>query len=259
MIFGASLAWFLSQLATKNKNVVLGQKTILLGALSLLFFSSIIIGQSRGAFGIAIILGVSLFLLLGKKNSIKIMGIMSIASAFAIIVALNTPIVQKQIMFQNNHDVLSSRDRVWNVSLEASRFHPLLGLGMSNWHFIGLDHLKKSVEARGEIFNPDNYYFPGHSHNLYLSALVERGVVGLIITLLFMTAWIMQLIKTFNWAKRSSAAALLWGGSISAWLTTYGIGLVNKTFHHEHGILACLFLGLYLSYTRLFMSKKISA
>jgi O-antigen ligase len=256
MIFGASLAWFLSQLSTKNKTAMLGRQTIFLGGLSLLFFISLIIGQSRGAFGIALILGVSLFFLLGKKNSIKIMGIMSVAITLILIVALNTPIVQKQIMFQKGHDVLSSRDRVWNVSLEASRFHPILGIGMSNWHFIGLDHLKKSVEARGEIFNPDYYYFPGHSHNLYLTALVERGVLGLIITLVFMLAWIRQLIKTFNWAKKTNEATLLWGGSVSAWIATYGIGLVNTTFHHEHAILACLFLGLYLSHTRLFMSKK---
>jgi len=256
MIFGASLAWFLSQLNTKNEKRVISWKTILLGGLTLLFFISLIIGQSRGAFGVALILGVSIFIFLGKKKSIKIMGILSIVSALVIAVWLNAPIIQKQITNQDNHDVLSSRDRVWNVSLEASRFHPLLGIGMSNWHFIGVEHIKKSVEARGEMFNPNTYYFPGHSHNLYLSALVERGILGLIVTLLFMMGWLRQLIKTFNWAKKSTEASFLWGGSFSAWLATHGIGIVNTTFHHEHAILACLFLSLYLSYTRLFMSKK---
>ena len=256
MIFGASLAWFLSQLDAKNKNLRLGKLTIFLGALSLLFFISLIIGQSRGAFGAATILGASLFFLLGKKNNVKIMGIMIIVSILILAVSLNSPIVQKQIFNQANHDVLSSRDRVWNVSIEASHFHPLLGIGMSNWHFIGLEHLKKSVEARGETFNPDQYYFPGHSHNIYLTALVERGVLGLIVTLTFMIAWIRQLIKTFKWAKKSNEVSFLWGGSFSAWLATFGIGLVNTTFHHEHAILACLLLGLYLSYTRLFMNKK---
>ena len=106
------------------------------------------------------------------------------------------------------------------------------------------------------MFNPNDYHFPGHSHNLYLSALVERGILGLIVTLLFMMGWLRQLIKTFNWAKKSNEASFLWGGSISAWIAIHGIGIVNTTFHHEHAILACLFLGLYLSYTRLFMIKK---
>ncbi len=256
MIFGASLAWFLSQSDTKNKNLALGRSTIFLGALSFLFFISLIIGQSRGAFGLALILGVSIIFLLGKKNNVKIIGITSIVIILILMLVMNAPIVQKQIINQDNHDVLSSRDRVWNVSLEASRFFPLLGIGMSNWHFIGLEHLKKSVEARGETFNPDQYYFPGHSHNLYLTALVERGIVGLIITLIFMIAWIKQLIKTFNWSKKSNIATMLWAGSFSSWVATFGIGVVNTTFHHEHAILACLFLGLYLSYSHFFMNKK---
>jgi O-antigen ligase len=177
---------------------------------------------------------------------------MTILCTLLLSVVLNTDIVQKQITNQENHNVLAYRDRVWNVSLEASRFHPILGIGMSNWHFITIDQLKESVESRDEIFNPDQYAFPGHSHNLYLTALVERGVVGLIVIFLFMFAWIRQLIKTYNWAKKSNEASFLWGGSLSAWVATHGIGFVNTTFHHEHAILACLLLGIFLSYTRLY-------
>jgi O-antigen ligase len=147
---------------------------------------------------------------------------------------------------------------VWNVSLEASRFSPLLGIGLSNWHFITLEQLRVSVESRGEKFNPNNYYFPGHSHNLYLSALVERGYVGLLVTILFMLFWMKHLISTFNWAKKTTQATYLWAGSLSAWIATYGIGFVNTTFHHDHAILANLFLGLYLSYTRAFLKVSLT-
>ncbi len=164
--------------------------------------------------------------------------------------------MKKQIINQENNNVLSDRDRIWNVSIEAARFHPLLGIGLSNWHFINLDQLKKSVEDRGEIFDSRIYSFQGHSHNLYLSALVERGIVGLFVTFLFMVAWIRHLIKTYEWAKKSIGRTYLWGGSLSAWIATFGIGFVNTTFHHEHAILACLFLGIYLSYTRLFLKTK---
>jgi len=256
MIFGASLAWFLSQFDVKTKGIALNWRTLLLGLLSFLFFISLIIGQSRGAFGIATILGVGLFLLLAKKKRIKVIGVMAILFTLLLSVLLNADIVQKQITNQENHNVLAYRDRVWNVSLEASRLHPILGIGMSNWHFISIDQLKESVEARGKTFDPDQYAFPGHSHNLYLTALVERGVVGLIVTFLFMFAWIRQLIKTYDWAKKSNTTTFLWGGSLSAWIATYGIGFVNTTFHHEHAILACLFLGIYLSFTRLNLKEK---
>jgi O-antigen ligase len=255
MIFGAALGWFLSALNITKETLQKKFQTILLGILSLLFFISLIIGQSRGAFGIGVILGLSLLILLGKNKKIRWIGIACIIGILLLTVLLKTNIVQKQITNTENNNVLAFRDRVWNVSLEASRFSPLLGIGMSNWHFINLDQLKQSVESRGETFDAEKYYFPGHSHNLYLSALVERGIVGLIVTFIFMLAWIVSLIKTFGRLRRSTEEALLWAGSFSAWVATFGIGLVNTTFHHEHAILACLFLGLYISYKSVF--KKV--
>jgi O-antigen ligase len=222
MIFGASLAWFLSKLNNKEKVIVFNWRTILLGLMSFVFFISLIIGQSRGAFGIAVILGLSLIILLVRKIGIKIIGVMAILFILASTVLLNVGIVQKQINNQENHNVLAYRDRVWNVSIEASRFYPLLGIGLSNWHFITLEQLKKSVEARAETFDPNYYFFPGHSHNIYLSALVERGIVGLIVTLLFMIMWIKQLIKTYDWAAKTQQSIRLWAGSLSAWVATFG-------------------------------------
>ena len=256
MIFGASLGWFLSAMNIKKETLQKKVQVIFLGMLSLLFFISLIIGQSRGAFGIAVILGLLLICLFGKNKLIKITGVAAIINILLLAIVLKTNIVQKHITDSENNNVLAFRDRVWNVSLEASRFHPMLGLGMSNWHFIHLDQLRKSVEGRGEIFDAEKYYFPGHSHNLYLSALVERGIVGLVVTFIFMLAWITSLIRTFRRARISSEETFLWAGSFSAWLATYGIGLVNTTFHHEHAILACLFLGLYLSYSRFIVSQK---
>ena len=43
-------------------------------------------------------------------------------------------------------------------------------------------------------------------------------------------------------SAKKQGAAFLWAGSFDEWLTTFGIRLVNTTFHHEHGILASLLL-----------------
>ena len=256
MVFGASLGWFLSHLnLNKFKFKISNFYVLALGILSLIFFVSLIIGQSRAAFGVGIILGLLVTYFLGNNTKIKIAGMISIISIVILSIALQTGVVEKQIANQKANDILSSRDKVWNVSLEASKFHPLFGIGLSNWHFITLEQLRASVELRGEKFNPNNYWFPGHSHNIYLSALVERGFVGLLVTILFMIFWMKHLISTFNWAKKTTQASYLWAGSLSAWVATYGIGFVNTTFHHEHAILACLFLGLYLSYTRAFFKN----
>lgn len=246
VIAGASVGWLLSQ--DKNSNL---PQRVLLSILSLVFLISLIIGQSRGAVGIGFTLAVAMILLLSKSKKIML-STLGLSLAIPILaVLLNAGVVQKEITNERNSNFLSQRDKVWNVSIEAARFSPILGLGMSNWHFISLDQLKESVEKRHQTFNPDNYLLSvGHSHNLYLTALVDRGIVGLGVTLIFMFAWLRHLIKTFSLTKRFNEATYLWAGSFSAWMATFGIGLVNTTFHHEHGILACLLLGLYLSYTQ---------
>jgi O-antigen ligase len=257
MIFGASLGWFLSYFYSDKFQMKVSRLYLgVLGILSIIFFISLIISQSRGAYGVGIILGLLIFNYVSKSKIIKLIGNVSIVFIVLLSIIFKIGVIEKQITNQEANNVLSYRDKVWNVSLEASRFSPILGIGLSNWHFITIDQLKKSVEDRGEKFDANNYYFPGHSHNLYLSALVERGFVGLIVTLIFMLFWFRHLIKTYYWAAKSQESIRLWSGSLSAWVATFGIGVVNTTFHHEHAILACVFLGLYLSYTRQYLSKK---
>jgi O-antigen ligase len=257
MIFGASLGWFLSYFDSDKFKMKASRFYLLaLGILSFIFFMSLIIGQSRGAYGVGIFLGLLIIYSVGKSKTMKLFGSISIVLIILLSIIFKTGVIEKQIANQEANNVLSSRDKVWNVSLEASRFSPMLGIGLSNWHFITIDQLKKSVEDRGEKFNPNNYYFPGHSHNLYLSALVERGILGLFMTLIFMLFWFRHIIKTYTWALKSQESIRIWSGSLSAWVATFGIGVVNTTFHHEHAILACLFLGIYLSYTRQYHPKK---
>jgi O-antigen ligase len=259
MIFGASLAWFLSYFdCNKTKIKLLNLKRTFLGILSLIFFLSLIIGESRAAFCIGILLGLLIFYYAGMSKKIKILGSISIVLIIFLAIFLKTGLITKQISNQKANNVLSYRTKVWNVSIEASRFSPLLGIGLSNWHFITLDQLKKSVENRGEKFDTNNYYFPGHSHSLYLSALVERGIIGLLVTLIFMIFWLKHILKTYSLAAKSKDSTNLWTGSLSAWVATFGIGLVNTTFHHEHAILACLLLGIYISYSHQYLSRKIN-
>jgi O-antigen ligase len=250
IIFGATLGASLSLWQTSSFKMRAGMLS-----LSTFLLLSLIIGQSRGALGVGILLALLLITALSKQAKIKWMAYALVAVTTLLAVLLNAGIVQKQISNQKNNIILSYRDKVWNVSLEASRFYPLLGIGLDNWKLIKPEDIKKSVESRQQTYDPKHYYFAGHSHNLYLTALVERGYLGLSTLLILMFAWIRQLIKTFALTRNSAMAAYLWAGSLSAWLVTFGVGTVNTTLHHEHGILAALFLGLYLTYSRQYSDK----
>jgi O-antigen ligase len=219
--------------------------------LPIIFFVSIIIGQSRGVFGISLIRLSLIILLIPNPKKIKTIAFALFAIVLALMPVMNAAIIQKQIANQNANNTLSDRDRVWNVSIEAARFYPIFGVGNGNWKHITLDDLKKSRAERDVPFDEKNYSIQhGHSHSLYLTSLVERGVVGFIVLIVFMGAWLGTLIKSYQKLKSSTQGSYIWGASLSAWIVTCGVGFVNSTFHHEHAILALLYLGLHLGYLK---------
>ena len=224
-------------------------KRIGLILLPIIFFVSIIIGQSRGVFGISLIRLSLIILLIPNPKKIKAIAFALFAIILALMPVMNAAIIQKQIANQNANNTLSDRDLVWNVSFEAARFYPVFGVGNGNWNRITLEDLKKAREERNVPFDEKNYTLQhGHSHSLYLTSLVERGVVGFIILIVFIGAWLRTLIKSYRKLKSSTQGSYLWGASLSAWIVTCGVGFVNSTFHHEHAILALLFLGLHLGF-----------
>jgi O-antigen ligase len=247
MITGASIAFLCSQFQTLKKKYA-----FLLTLLSIFLLSAVVISQSRGAFGIVFLLVFALILL--SKLPVKIKTIsLSLLAIFLIniIFIIPAPVIQKQITNQNNHDILSQRDKVWRASFEVVRLNPLLGIGGGNWKQIKIDQLKSSVESRGEIFKEENFALQyGHPHNIYLSNLVDRGILGFIVFSSFMFIWLITLINSYKKFNQDSKAMLFIMGSFSAWTTIFGIVLVNTTFHHENAFLALFFLGLHLSYLR---------
>jgi O-antigen ligase len=243
IVLGASIG-LLTSIWEKNKSYL----NILLALLSILFFISLIISQSRAAVGIGFVLLISLFLILSTSKKIKIGGILFAVVIMIFSILLNTGVVQKQIRNEQANDILGARDKVWNISFEAVRWAPILGIGIDNWGKIKPEDIKRSVEDRRQIYNEKNYLFQGHSHSVYLMALVERGVVGFSALIFLMIGWIYYLIVNLKNISSDSQGRYLWAGSFSSWLVTFGIGFVNTTFHHEHGILACILLGLFVSY-----------
>ena len=247
MMAGVSLAFLVRQLqSTKNKHVFIAT------LLFVLFLSAVIIGQSRGAFGIVFLMAFAIILL--SKLSIQIKAIaLALLTILLIYITFITPVpvVEKQIVNQNNHDILSQRDKAWRTAFEIAKLNPLLGIGNGNWNHIKIDQIKSSVESRGETFNPEAFAMQyHHPHNIYLSNLVDRGILGFIIFLNFMLIWLITLINSYKKFNQDSKAILFIMGSFSAWTTIFGIGLVNTTFHHENALLALFFLSLHLNYLR---------
>lgn len=246
IVFGASLAVSLAYWQKASAKL-----RIMMVVLPLFLLLGLIVGQSRGALGVAILLAVILIFLLTRNFKIKLAGIGLLGLSLLLAVFMEAGVVKKQEGLEKSKNVLAFRSEVWNVSFEACQFHPLLGLGMDNWKLVKPKDIKRVVESRHEVYDPKNYLFPGHSHNIYLNTLVERGWVGLVALLVLVFYWARYLIKRYPLVlSNDSTETALWGAALSAWVITFGVGFVNTTLHHEHGILAMLMLGFYLCYTR---------
>jgi O-antigen ligase len=231
-------------------------KRIGLILLPIIFFVSIIIGQSRGVFGISLIRLSLIILLIPNPKKIKAIAFALFAIVLGFMPLMNAAIIQKYIAVQNANNTLSDRNLVWNVSIEAARFYPVFGVGNGHWYRITLEDLKKSRDKRDVPFDPTNYRIDvGHSHSLYLTSLVERGVIGFVVLMIFMGTWLATLFRSYQKLKTSTQGSYIWGASLSAWIVTCGVGFVNSTFHHEHAILALLFLGLHLGYLKYYSPK----
>jgi O-antigen ligase len=246
IIFGAFLGASLSlwRSATKGKKIVLFIFPVIL-------YFSLLVGQSRAAFGVGTLIGIFFILLFAHKKKIGALTI--IFFMLILIISSGAPIVQKQLNNQKNNDILAGRSLIWNTTIEAAKMYPWFGIGIDNRGVLTKDDIKNSIESRHESFDENQFNFHyKHSHSFYLTNISERGLVGAAVTLFFIFMWLRYLVKTFYITRLSNQGAYLWAGSASAWLATFGIGFVNTTFHHEHGILACLFLGLHLA----FLNKK---
>jgi O-antigen ligase len=247
VIAGAGLSLLISQLQTAQKKYV-----FITSLLFIFLFTSVIITQSRGAFGILFLFVFALLLLSRLTTKIKTITL-TLLTIFLVMIVFITPapVIEKQITNQNNHDILSQRDKLWRAAFEVARLNPLLGIGGGNWKQINIDQLKSSVESRGEKFVTEDFTLQwGHPHNIYLSNLVDRGLLGFIIFLNFMFIWLITLINSYKKYNQDSKAMLFIMGSFSAWSTIFGIGFVNTTFHHENALLALFFLSLHLNYLR---------
>jgi len=247
MITGAALSLLVSQLQSAQKKYV-----FITNLLFILLISSVIISQSRGAFGIVFLLAFALLLLSKLPVKIKTLYVVLLSSFVITITFIKpAPVIEKQITNQNNHDILAQRDKIWQKAFEVARLNPLLGIGNGNWNSIKIDQIKSSVESRGEIFDAEKFTMKHpHPHNIYLANLVDRGILGIIIFLNFMVIWLITLIKSYKRFNQDSKGMLFIMGSFSAWTTIFGVGFVNTTFHHENALLALFFLSLHLSYLR---------
>lgn len=142
-----------------------------------------------------------------------------------------------------NSESVDRRVQHWQLAFDAWREKPWLGWGPESFQRIDPQQVCKWREQRAEPCDLDRYFTAPHAHSLYVSTLVERGVVGVLALAGLLAAWLWELVRR----SREAVHSPMWMASAAAFAITAVGGLFNTTLRVEHGSLALLLLGLWLA------------
>ena len=154
----------------------------------------------------------------------------------------------------------SYRDMIFKNSVFILKDYPLFGAG--DRHFglaTGYDNVKAVTERRGVEYRSDEFHHTVHGHNFVTSIMVNRGYIGLSLMLFFLLliGW-QHLLWLINYFKtRNESIYPLLGIMSGIYVAVGGIG--QSTLYVEHGQLAFCFIGISMSYLKLYEKHSFSS
>jgi O-antigen ligase len=205
---------------------------------------------SRSAAAIAMIGALAFGLLWLRHSPRLILWVVVVTAAFAVVVArFDTDMRRKQEYAKaSTSPLLNERFPIWQQAYIAWRAFPLFGIGGDNFGRIDVGDIEQWERVRGVNYDPATFIGTSHAHNLYLNTLATRGLAGAALLAMLLIAWATSLLRNLPHSRDPPLYWLNWSGAASALIVSIGIGAFNTTLHDEHGLLAFMLLGVWLSY-----------
>ena len=115
--------------------------------------------------------------------------------------------------------------------------------------FITHERVQGVARGAGKDYDAARYVHFPHAHNLLreYARRARRSSASRRFFAVLLAGARVRCCAIGRGAATTTSTWILWGGAAGAWLVTVGVGTVNTTLHHEHGLLAALLLGLWLS------------
>ncbi len=220
-------------------------------ALTALALASLVVTASRGAVGVGLALLPILAAAWWPRWRAPLVGsLVAIVLVATALVHFDAEVMRKQEDNVAAQNVLSYRDGIWRMGFAAWEKYPWFGVGKDNYSQITHDRVRAWRSEAGKDYDEARYVQFPHAHSLYVNTLAERGAVGFATLAAVLIAALAALLRYLPRPVDADFDWLAWGGAAGAWIVTAGVGTVNTTLHHEHGLLAALLLGLWLSTLR---------
>ena len=220
-----------------------------LGASVAALLVSVFVTDSRAAVGAAVLFVFALVAALGLRGRVDVRrGLLIAVLGVGAVLAALPGVLDKTVDRTERGLTFAYRDKIWSNALVEWRRFPFFGVGMGNFGRVPLDQLKEWSSSQDWSFRATADGVNSHAHSLYFTTLAERGVVGLGVLLAVLAAWGLAILRGTPRAQDPPIDWTLFGSALAGWIMTVVVGLLNTTLHHEHGILAVLLLGLWLSH-----------
>jgi O-antigen ligase len=214
----------------------LGRQRALAGAIALFVLVTIFVAASRSGVAAAVVtLAILAFAWWPRARFPAVVAGAVLVVSGVLAAVGGAEVFEKQAESAQSGHPLNFREEAWKLAVSTWETHPWFGVGMDNFN---LASRKLETEQLRNLLP--------HAHSLYLNTLAERGIVGAAPVFALLAVWGWWLVTRRPRRTDPDHEWLLWGAAASAWIVTIVIGMVNTTFHHEHGLLAALLLGLWL-------------
>jgi O-antigen ligase len=166
-----------------------------------------------------------------------------------IIFYLSYPDLAKALVsfFNDPLAALGDRITIFNTGLVAGADSAFFGHGPGTFGAAtSEENIRKILLGSDQVYESNLFtHRYQHAHSLYINYYVERGLFALILLIIFFGYCLYHSVKKLCESANSVAMTAL-----SSTFFVLGIGLVNTTFHHEHGILSMLLIAPLLSQIR---------
>jgi O-antigen ligase len=175
---------------------------------------------------------------ISKKNLIPIVLFILVLTVYLLFFGIS-PIIEK---FAQSKGSTAARFLAWQATLSAFRDYPVFGSGFGTFQYIF------------KVYQPEGLrLYWAHAHNDYLELLLELGIVGTVIVVIFFVLVLGTIMKA-DWRGRR----LYLGAALLSSITTIAVHSIADFNLHipSNAILFSLILGLAVSLGRTTMSTS---
>lgn len=213
---------------------------------------------SRGS-----MLAIALVFILLAVLALNIRTVLSLLAGLAGIIVLFTVFIQvfpdnvfsKDIFTQYSIERIKESDHqrlaAWQIAIAKLSTGKDMAWGVGPRNYDSINEME-FVTQNENLMQMKKY---SHAHNLFLTQLIEQGIIGLLAELYFFLLVLLKIIAIWR-SDPDHSPGWAWYGGIGGFAVPLIAGLFNTPFYQEHAMLAMLVMGMMFAVSKEMADRK---